>query len=162
MTYANWHKQKHGYLPPKVADVTLWKPVYADLVGAYIIKANDGIVLGIMCLTMANPTNLWFEIVELQIMEVKCVCTGKETIEVVFDSSSARIAKLFKNHGRVASYVWWVLSTISMCKLFFEDSCDSFSLKCTQTMIKNPQVNAIFERMYTTCSTMSRTSDLDM
>ena len=105
MTYANWHKQKHGYLPPKVADVTLWKPVYADLVGAYIIKANDGIVLGIMCLTMANPTNLWFEIVELQIMEVKCVCTGKETIEVVFDSSSARIAKLFKNHGRVASYV---------------------------------------------------------
>ena len=50
----------------------------------------------------------------------------------------------------------------SELKLFFEDLCESYSLKRKPTTIKNPQSNAILERVHAVISNMIRTSSLDM
>ena len=47
-------------------------------------------------------------------------------------------------------------------KLYFEQLCESYSLKRKPTTVKNPQVNAILERMHAVLSDMIRTSELDM
>jgi hypothetical protein len=47
-------------------------------------------------------------------------------------------------------------------KLHFETLCDSYGIKRKPTTIKNPQVNAICERVHQVLGTMMRTSELDM
>ena len=47
-------------------------------------------------------------------------------------------------------------------KLHFEDLCDSYRLKRKSTSIKNPQANAILERIHQVLMTMIRTSEIDM
>ncbi len=47
-------------------------------------------------------------------------------------------------------------------KLHFETLCDSYGIKCKPTTIKNPQANAICERIHQVLGTMMRTSEIDM
>ena len=47
-------------------------------------------------------------------------------------------------------------------KLHFETLCDSYGIKRKPTMIKNPQANAICERVHQVLGTMMRASELDM
>jgi hypothetical protein len=47
-------------------------------------------------------------------------------------------------------------------KLHFETLCDSYGIKHKPTTMKNPQVNAICERVHQVLVTMMRTSELDM
>eukprot|EP00956_Cyclotella_meneghiniana_P032342 scaffold88433_cov61-Cyclotella_meneghiniana.AAC.3 len=47
-------------------------------------------------------------------------------------------------------------------KLHFQSLCDSFGLKRKPTSVKNPQANAILERIHQTLANMMRTDELDM
>jgi hypothetical protein len=47
-------------------------------------------------------------------------------------------------------------------KLHFETLCNSYGIKRKPTTIKNPQANAIYERIHQVLGTMMRTSELDM
>ena len=47
-------------------------------------------------------------------------------------------------------------------KLHFQSLCDSFGLKSKPTSVKNPQANAILERIHQTLANMMRTAELDM
>ena len=47
-------------------------------------------------------------------------------------------------------------------KLNFETLCDSYGIKRKPTSIKNPQANAILERMHQVIMAMLRTAELDM
>jgi hypothetical protein len=47
-------------------------------------------------------------------------------------------------------------------KLLFEALCESFGIKCKPTSFKNPQANAILERVHQVITTMLRTNELDM
>jgi len=47
-------------------------------------------------------------------------------------------------------------------KLHFEDLCESYGLKREPTSIRNPQANAILERVHQVLMAMVRTSELDM
>jgi hypothetical protein len=47
-------------------------------------------------------------------------------------------------------------------KLHFETLCDSYGIKHKPTTIKNPQANAICERIHQVLGTMMCTSELDM
>jgi hypothetical protein len=47
-------------------------------------------------------------------------------------------------------------------KLHVETLCDSYGIKRKPTTIKNPQVNAICERVHQVLGTIMRTSELDM
>ena len=47
-------------------------------------------------------------------------------------------------------------------KLYFEQLCESFGLIRKPTTVRNPQANAILERMHAVVTDMLRTSNLDM
>jgi hypothetical protein len=47
-------------------------------------------------------------------------------------------------------------------KLHFQSLCDSFGLKRKPTSVKNPQANALLERIHQTLANMMRTAELDM
>ncbi|MCP4746441.1 MAG: transposase family protein [Desulfobacteraceae bacterium] len=46
-------------------------------------------------------------------------------------------------------------------KLHFKSLCDSYGLKRKPTSIKNPQANAVLERIHAGIASMMRTSGLD-
>ena len=47
-------------------------------------------------------------------------------------------------------------------KLHFEALCDSYGIKRKPTSVKNPQANAILERLHHVLTTMLRTAEIDM
>ena len=50
----------------------------------------------------------------------------------------------------------------SKFKLHFEALCDSYGIKRKPTSVKNPQANAILERLHQVITAMLRTTELDM
>ena len=144
-------QNKYGKLPHKETVRTPWKNVCADLIGPYTIRGKDGTVLEFMCLTMINPATGWFEIIELPCQTVlKKTKEGKMLEKVIFDKSSHQVARLFNKQwlSRYPRATNITYDNGSEFKLNFEALCDSYGLKRKPTTIKNPQANAILERIH--------------
>ena len=175
-------KYSYGKLPPKLVLSIPWEALCVDLIGPYTIKGKDGSVIEFMCLTMIDPVTGWFEIVELPVVEIPRAGTDRktpkrvgrtdsktqeaigQTKEAYFDKSSFMISKLVNKcwFSRYPRCKYVIYDNGSEFKLHFEDLCDSYSLKRKPTSIKNPQANAILERVHDVLMNMIRTSELDM
>jgi transposase InsO family protein len=157
-------KRKHGKLPTKIAETTPWRCVCVDLIGPYTIKAKDGTILDFMCLTMIDPATAWFEIIELPIASVKVLRKGEEVSEIIIDKSSAQTSRLFNKQwvSRYPRPKMVIYDNGSEFKLYFEELCETYKIKRKPTSVKNPQANAIIERMHAVLGDMLRTSNLDM
>jgi hypothetical protein len=170
------HSQKYGHLPSKLVIMTPWKALCVDLIGPYTRKDKDGSSIHFMCLTMIDPATSWFKIAELptvaQEMNVppggksKKVTFAKNTkvAEPYFDKSSAQISNLvyitwFSRYPR-CQYI--IYNNRSEFKLHFRSLCDMYRIKRKPTSVKNPQANAILERIHGVLGNMLRTSKLDM
>ena len=157
--------RQHGLLPPKIAQIVPWNSVNVDLVGPYTLKDKSGkAILDFMCLTMIDPATGWFEIVELPTKEVTFVRKGEEIVEILLDKNSATISKLFNKqwlsrYPRPNSITY---DNGSEFKLHFRSLCDTYGIKRKATSVKNPQSNAILERIHGVLGNMLRTSGLDM
>jgi hypothetical protein len=95
----------------------------------------------------------------------KKVNSKERTIkEEIFDKSSDQISRLVNKIWlcRYPQCHYLLYDNGSEFKLNFETSCDSYGIKRKPTMIKNPQANAICERVHQVLGTMMRTSELDM
>ena len=120
-----------------------------------------------MCLTMIDPASGWFEIVELPIHEIpkkKSKKKGKPEKTEYFDKTSAQISRLvnkswFSRYPRCQQIIY---DNGSEFKLHFEDLCETYGIKRKPTTIKNPQANAILERVHQVVTSMLRTSEIDM
>jgi len=120
-----------------------------------------------MALTMIDPASSWLEVVELptitRVMTKKV--NGKErTIEEeIFDKSSDRIARLVNKIWlcRYPRCRYLIYNNGSEIKLHFETLCGS-CIQRKPTTIKNPQANAICERVHQILGTMMHTSEIDM
>ena len=167
-------EKKFGKLPTKQVVDTPWHTLCVDLIGPYTIKGKDKTVLDFMCLTMIDPASGWFEVVQLptevllgdSVASDKNGHKGKKTPDKdpYFDKSSAMIAKLvnktwFSRYPRCSHIVY---DNGSEFKLHFRSLCESFGLKRKPTSVKNPQANAILERIHQTFAAMMRTAELDM
>ncbi len=129
-----------------------------------------------MCLTMINPATSWFKIVELptvaQETTVPPASKGKKVTfvkntkvaEPYFDKSSAQISDLvYKTwFSRYPRCCYKIYNNGSEFKLHFQSLCNTYGIKCKPTSVKNPQGNAILERIHGVLGNMSRTSELDM
>jgi hypothetical protein len=121
-----------------------------------------------MALTMIDPASRWFEIVELPLVQrLKTITVnGRESLasEEIFDKSSNRIARLVNKFwlSRYPRCRYLVYDNGSDLKLNFEYLCDSYGIKHKPTTIKNPQANAILERVHQVLGQMSRTAEIDM
>ena len=121
-----------------------------------------------MALTMIDPASSWFEIVELPLVRrLKTITVdGRESLasEEIFDKSSDRIARLVNKFwlSRYPRCRYLVYDNGSEFKLNFEYLCDSYGIKRKPTTIKNPQANAILERVHQVLGQMLRTAEIDM
>ena len=116
-----------------------------------------------MCLTMIDPATGWFEIVELPLASVEVKRKGDEITEVILDKSSAQVSRLFNmtwlcRYPR-AKYI--IYDNGSEFKLHFKELLAQYNIKQSPTSIKNPQSNAILERIHAVIKNMIRTSGLD-
>jgi hypothetical protein len=147
---------------------TPWEALCANLIGPYTLKGKDGPAIDFMALTMIDPASSWFEIVELPLVKRLTTMTvnGKAKIskELIFDKSSNQIARLVNRIWlcRYRQCRYLIYDNGSEFKLHFETLCDSYGIKRTPTTIKNPQANAICERIHRVLGTMVCTSEIDM
>jgi hypothetical protein len=149
------HSRKYGHLPSKLVITTPWKALCVDLIGPYTLKAQEGPSIDFMCLIMIDPTTSWFKILELPTVDlvttVPPVGKGKKVTsstnttvaEPYFDKSSAQISDQISN-------------------LHFQFLCNTYGIKHKPTSAKNPQANAIQERIYAVLGNMLRTFNLEM
>ncbi len=185
------HSQKYGHLPPKLVIMTPWKALCVDLIGPYTLKGKDGSSINFMCLTMIDPATSWFKIVELptvaQEMTVPPVGKGTKVTfdknakvaEPYFGKSSAQISNLvyktwFSRYPRCWYIIynnwfsgyprcWYIIyNNGSKFQLHFQSLCNTYGIKRKPTSVKNPQANAILERIHAGLGNMLRTSKLDM
>jgi hypothetical protein len=92
---------------------------------------------------------------------------GKESssiIEEIFDKTSERIAwlvnKTWLNRYPRCHYILY--NNGSEFKLNFEYLCETYGIKRKPTTMKNPQGNAILERLHQVLAQMLHISELDM
>jgi len=114
---------------------------------------------------MIDPATGWFEIIELPTTEVTYTRDKEEDIvEVILDKSSACISQLFNKSwlSRYPRARYVTYDNGSEFKLHFRSLCDSFGIKRKPNTIKNPQANAILERIHSVLANMLRTSSIDM
>ncbi len=167
------HNQKYGHLPPKLVITAPWKALCVDLTGPYTLKGKDRSSIDFMCLTMINPATSWFEIVELWTVGQKTtvppagqgekVTFDKNTkvAEPYFDKSSTQISNLvYKTWLSIYSRCWYIIyNNGSKFKLHFWSLCDTYGIKREPTSVKNPQANAILERIHAVLGNMLHTSN---
>jgi hypothetical protein len=121
-----------------------------------------------MALTMIYPTSSWFEVVELPTITRLMTRTvnGKEKVieEEIFDKSSDQISLLVNKIWlcRYPRCRYLIYDNGLEFKLHFETLFDSYGIKRKPTTIKNPQANAICERVHQVLGTIMRTPELDM
>ena len=158
-----------------MAITTPWEALCVDLIGPYTLKGKDKTVIDFMCITMIDPATSWFEIVELPVSQPMLDIPmgtkghkGKDTHiqqnKPYFDKSSATISTLVNRtwFSRYPRSQYIVYDNGSEFKLHFETLCDSYGLKRKPTSVKNPQANAILERVHQTIMAMLHTSEIDM
>ena len=135
----------------------------------YTLRGKDGTEIDFMCLTMIDPASSWFEIVELPVAEYTTIGNKSQNKttkdkDAFFDKSSAMISTLvdktwFSRYPRCQHIIY---DNGSEFKLHFEALCDSYGIKRKPTSVKNPQANAILERVHQVLMSMLRTAEIDM
>jgi hypothetical protein len=107
-----------------------------------------------MALTMIAPTSSWFEIAELPIITQlhRHTFNGKEplTANKIFDKTLDCIAKLVNKTWlcRYPRCCYLIYDNGNKFNLHFEYLCKSYGIKHKPTTAKNPQVNAVLERVH--------------
>ncbi len=98
--------------------------------------------------------------------KVKKVTFDKNTkvAEPYFDKSSAQISNLvYEPWFSRYPHCWYIIyNNGSEFKLHFQSLCNTYEIKRKPTSVKNPQANAILERIHAVLRNILRTSELDM
>ena len=146
---------KYGHLEPKEAETLVpWHTVCVDLIGKYNLMAKvkqlDGTIeecdLRLLCMTFIDPATGWFEVTEVPLV----------------DQTSARISRLFdtvwlSRYPRPKKVLY---DNGSEFKRDFQPLLEDFGIKPTCTSVKNPQSNAILERIHQVMGNMLKTKNL--
>jgi hypothetical protein len=134
---------KYGLLPEKTAEADPWEVLCVDLIGPYKIpQKNKAKPLYLHCLTMIDPATSWFEIMAIENKTALEVANAAETTwfsrypwptQIVFDRGTEFMGEFTKMAKR------------------------DYGLKTKPITARNPQANAIIERVHQTIGNMFRT-----
>ena len=138
---------KYGHLPLKSVDTEIqpWRRLCVDCIGPYKIKRRNKPPLEFQAVTMIDPATSWFEMRRLKTKKADEVANMVEQTwltryplpeEITFDGGPEFKAE-FK-------------------KLIEEE----YNLKARPSSVRNPQSNAIIERVHGTIGNMMRTIDM--
>ena len=139
--------KKYGFLPPKEAEAEPWDKLCIDLIGPYKIRRKGHEDLICKCVTMIDPATGWFEIHQYDDKKSITVANIAEQewfsrypwpTQVTFDRGSEFIGKDFQ-------------------KMIKQD----YGVKAKPITVRNPQANAIVERVHQVIGNMIRTFELE-
>ena len=140
-------QKKYGHLPEKEAEATPWDKMCIDLIGPYKIRRKGKKNLVCRCVTMIDPVTGWFEIQQYDDKKSITVANIAEQewfsrypwpTQVTFDRGSEFIGKDFR-------------------KMIQND----YGIKAKPITVRNPQANAIVERVHQVLGNMVRTFELE-
>jgi len=138
------HK-KYGQVPEKEAEANPWDKLCVDLIGPYNMKRETG-NLTLWCVTMIDPATGWFEMKEIpnkradviaNIVEQTWLTRYPWPTQMIFDRGSEFMAEFAK-----------------MIK-------DDYGITKKPITARNPQANAIIERIHQTIGNIIRTFNIE-
>jgi hypothetical protein len=139
--------KKYGWLPPKEAEASPWDKMCIDLIGPYTIRRKGKNDLICKCVTMIDPATGWFEIHQYNdkrsitvanIAEQEWFSRYPWPTQITYDRGSEFIGKDFQ----------------SMIK-------NDYGIKGKPITVRNPQANAIVERVHQVIGNIIRTFELE-
>jgi hypothetical protein len=136
---------KYGLLPPKEAEVKPWDILCVDLIGPYTIQRKKRKELTLHCLTMIDPATGWFEIVPI---ENKTAAEVANQIELTWMTRYPWPTQVILDRGK------------EFMGEFMELMQTQYGIKRKAITTRNPQANAIIERVHKTIANMIRTARL--
>jgi len=137
----------YGHLPPKEAEAEIWDKMCVDLIGPYKIRRKGEPDLVCKCVTMIDPASGWFEIHQYDdkraitvanIVEQEWFSRYPWPTQVTFDRGGEFIGSEFK-------------------QMLIND----YGIKRKPITVRNPQANAIVERIHQVIANMIRTFELE-
>ncbi len=139
------NKSKYGKLPPKEAEAEPWDTLCVDLIRPYKIKRKGKEDLTLWCLTMIDPVTGWFEMAQI---ENKAAANAADIAEKTWFTRYPIPQKLILDRG-----------TEFMAE-FAQMVRKDYGLKMKPITTRNPQANAIIERVHQTIGNIIRTFDV--
>jgi transposase InsO family protein len=140
-------QKKYGFLPPKEAEAIPWDKLCIDLIGPYTIRRKGAEDLICRCVTMIDPATGWFEIAQYNdkrsitvanIAEQEWFMRYPWPTQITFDRGSEFIGQDFQH----------------MIK-------NDYGVKAKPITVRNPQANAIVERIHQVIGNIIRTFELE-
>src|SRR5687767_7031163 len=141
------NQKKYGHLPPKEAEALIWDKMCIDLIGPYKLCRKGLPDLVYKCVTMNDPASGWFEIHQYDNKKSITVANIAEQewflrypwpTQVTFDRGSEFIGKDFQ-------------------KMLVND----YGIKKKPITVRNPQANAVVERIHQVIANMVRMFELE-
>ena len=138
--------KKFGHLPEKEAEAIPWDKMCIDLIGPYVINRANKSRLICKCVTMIDPATGWFEIHEYD------------------DKKSITIANIAEQEW-FSRYPWPTQVSFDRGKEFighdFQDMLkNDYGITRKPITTRNPQANAIIERVHQVIGNIVRTFEL--
>jgi transposase InsO family protein len=138
--YKNSNKS-YGHLPPREAEICPWRVVALDLIGPWKIKVL-GTWLTIQALTIVDTTTNYPEIIRIR---------DKSTAEVITQFENAWLSRYpkprFVIHDQGPEFKSYE----------FQQYLARIGINRRRSTVKNPQSNALIERMHQTMGNILRT-----
>ena len=141
-------QRKFGHLPPKEAEAIPWDKMCIDLIGPHKIRRKGKPDLICKCVTMIDPATGWFEVHEYN------------------DKRAITIANIAEQEWFFCRYPWPTQVTFDRGSEFMGEDfktmlMEDCGIKKKPITVRNPQANAIVERIHQVLGNMIRSFELE-
>jgi hypothetical protein len=140
------NSRKYGHLPEKEAEAQPWDKMCIDLIGPYTIRRKGQSSLICKCVTMIDPATGWFEIHQYD------------------DKRAITVANIAEEEW-FSRYPWPTQVIYDRGTEFigqeFQKMLDDYGIHKKPITTRNPQANAIVERVHQVIGNIVRTFELE-
>ncbi len=140
-------RKKYGHMPEKEAEAEPWDKMCVDLIGPYTIKRKGQKPLHVKCVTMIDPATGWFEIAQYN---------DKQPITI-----ANIVERYWLNRYPLPTQVICDRGSEFMGHDFVQMLTEEYGIKRKPISVRNPQANAILERVHQTLGNMVRAFELE-
>ena len=138
---AKTSNHKYGKLPPKQAETNTWDILCVDHIGPYTIPRIGENLLKLWCLTMIDPATVWFVMAQIP---NKTAAEIADITEKTWFNRYPLPQRIMFDHG-----TGFLAKFAKMCQ-------NDYGLKRKPITTRNPQFNAIIERIHQTIENIIR------
>ena len=133
--------KKYGHLPAKEAECIPWDRLCVDLIGPYKIRPKNGKEQKLWCVTMIDPATNWFEMKDIKSKDAPTVANVVE-------------------QTWLSRYPWPNIIQFDRGSKFLAEFAamieDDYGIKQKPSLVRNPQSNAMIERIHQTIGNIIR------